>query len=459
MSKVAVQQIVDAIKARWANAPEVVVVDSMQDASVPQRVRDADAEQKSLGATGEPMGFWYGGKVYVVAGSLNKPADVALVMFHEALGHYGLRGVFGKELGNILNQIATMRRGDIIAKAREYGLVREDASGNPVVDVATATDAQVWEAMSDSHRRQAAEEVLAELSQVRPDIGFVKRAIAVIRTWLRENVPYFNNLKLTDAEIVNNYIIPARGFVERGAAPKQGNRQAVSMQRSRDGALRGVKDLADFLQRPAFGQQGLRSLKVPEQRVVLAAVADTIHDLQIFDDVVQLVPVDVMNKLFGTQGAAERLLNNPSMLQNLAAIDRENSIPLPVDAATAFVRAAAFVAAKRLAATSQGGLSGKGLPAVDAFKRDLAASVSAEASVAAKGKAALAELSRLAGERLAAASAGKIQDRHFVTPTSDGVLGTGDVGASSVPPILSGDAALSIHPPPPPEAFRRWLVP
>jgi hypothetical protein len=217
LSQSLAQQIIDRITSRWANAPEVVVVDSMQDTAVPKRVRDADAEQRSLGAIGEPEGFWYGGKVYVVAGSLNEPADVVRVLLHESLGHYGLRGVFGKELGQILNQIATMRRADIIAKAREYGLVREDASGNPVVDVKTATDAQVWEAMSDSHRRQAAEEVLAVMAQTKPELGFVKRAIAAIRNWLRANVPGFADMKLTDNDIVQQFILPARAWVERGA--------------------------------------------------------------------------------------------------------------------------------------------------------------------------------------------------------------------------------------------------
>jgi hypothetical protein len=69
--------------------------------------------------------------------------------------------------------------------------------------------------MSNKQRLDAAEEVLAELSQVRPDIGFVQRAIAAIRNWLRANVPGFKRLALTDADIIQAYILPARGFVTR----------------------------------------------------------------------------------------------------------------------------------------------------------------------------------------------------------------------------------------------------
>lgn len=371
MSKVSAQQIVDHIKARWANAPEVVVVDSMQDAAVPQRVRDADAEQKSLGAIGEPRGFWYGGKVYVVAGSLNKPADVALVMFHEALGHYGLRGVFGKELGNILNQIATMRRGDIIAKAREYGLVREDASGNPVIDVATATDAQVWEAMSDSHRRQAAEEVLAELSQVRPDIGFVKRAIAAIRSWLRQNVPYFKDMALTDAEIINSFILPARRYVERaraGSTSVTRNVEPTPYQRGPDGGRTSPDAARGIAQSSAIAENGIDGLDVPSQRVVLTNVLRSLQDSKVLDTVVELVPVNVVNDLTGEKISTKSLLSDYTMLERLLGPAQGNqTVSGRGNAASTLVRAVASIAAKHsLSLDKPIGSTADGFAAVDA---------------------------------------------------------------------------------------------
>lgn len=83
ITKKAASEVVDAIRSRWDNAPEVVVVASMQDPAVPRAVREADIQQRSLGATGEPEGFWYGGKAYVVASALNGPADVVRVLFHE----------------------------------------------------------------------------------------------------------------------------------------------------------------------------------------------------------------------------------------------------------------------------------------------------------------------------------------------------------------------------------------
>ena len=188
------QAIADAIRARWANAPEIVVAANMQDPAVPERVRQEDAKQRSQGASGEPEGFYYGGKVYIVAGALNRPADVVRVLFHEALGHAGLRGVFGESLTPILKQLAVLRRADVAAKASEYGL-------NMSIE---------------AERLQAAEEVLAVMAQTKPELGYVQRAIAAIRAFLRKNVPGFGKMVLTDAEIINSFILPARRFVERG---------------------------------------------------------------------------------------------------------------------------------------------------------------------------------------------------------------------------------------------------
>ena len=190
----AVKGTADAIRQAWANGPEVIVAFDMQDAVVPESARRADLKQRSGGARGAPEGFYYQGKVYLMASKLKTPNDAARVLFHEALGHHGLRGLFGKDLGLILNQVATMRKADVDAKIAEYGLRR----------------------VNRLDRRTAAEEVLAEMAQNTPQIGFVRRAVAAIRTWLRAHVPRFKSLALTDAELIRNFILPARAWVERG---------------------------------------------------------------------------------------------------------------------------------------------------------------------------------------------------------------------------------------------------
>ena len=211
-----VSKIADAVRRAWANGPDVVVVSDMSDERVPQRVRDADAEQRSQGATGEPEGFFYDGKVYLVASALGSESDVVRVLAHEALGHYGLRGVFGPELGRILDQIAVVRRSEVVAKLTEYGL-KDTAAG----------------------RRVAAEEVLAVMAQTNPQLGFVRRAVATVRTWLRG---LGLNLRMSDAEIIRNFILPARIWVERGGPRAARARLSFSPARSEAPGFRRSAD-------------------------------------------------------------------------------------------------------------------------------------------------------------------------------------------------------------------------
>ncbi len=209
-----VKGTVDAIRKAWANGPEVVVAFDMADPAIPAAVRQADLQQRSGGASGDPEGFYYQGKAYLLASRLQTPNDAARVLFHESLGHHGLRGAFGKALDGILDEIATVRKADVDAKIQEYGL-----RGGKALD-----------------RRIAAEEVLAEMAQSQPQIGFVKRAVAAIRAWLRAHVPGFNNLKVSDAELIRNYILPARAWVERGGpdgnGPRGGQRIEPAMSRA-----------------------------------------------------------------------------------------------------------------------------------------------------------------------------------------------------------------------------------
>lgn len=194
MRRAMVQRTVGSLTQGWGQSPRITVVDSMNDPRVPEAVREADQAQRSQGATGEPEGFWYQGQVYLVASALPTSADATRVLYHEVLGHHGLRGRFGAELDKVLDQVAKLRPKDVASKASEYGL----DMGNP------------------DHVAYAAEEVLAELAQTRPDLGFVQRAIAAIRNFLRSHVPGFKALELTDADIVQGYLLPARGWVERG---------------------------------------------------------------------------------------------------------------------------------------------------------------------------------------------------------------------------------------------------
>jgi hypothetical protein len=184
-----VTAIIEAIKARWKNAPEVVVVDNINHPDVPTELQEAEREALSRGATGIPAGVFYKGKVYIFADQMTSTRDVVNTLLHEALGHYGLRGVFGAGLKPILEQVARDFPKEMQAIAEKYGL-----------DLKDPKDAN-----------EAAEEVLANLAATKPNMGIVQRAIAAVRRALRR---IGIDIKLSNDDLIANFILPARGFVE-----------------------------------------------------------------------------------------------------------------------------------------------------------------------------------------------------------------------------------------------------
>lgn len=110
----------------------------------------------------------------------------------------------------------------------------------------------------EKERLKAAEEVLAEIAQTRPESGFVQRAIAAIRTWLRNNFKRFAELELSDVEIINSYLIPAREFVQRGrTAPQSGLAGAFS--RRKVDTNRELAALRDTLRRVRGSDQARKA--------------------------------------------------------------------------------------------------------------------------------------------------------------------------------------------------------
>lgn len=215
-----VEAVVRQLQSGWNNAPTVVVVQDLQDPRVPQAVRDENARQVAAGAEGAPEGFIHGETVYLVANQMGSPADAARVLLHEVVGHHGLRGVFGDTLSPILRDLANKRRREVVTMAIRQGLKPDSVADN-------ASVADIYQAMTPAQREQAAEEVLAYMAQNQPELGFVRRAIAAIRQWLKSTFPALGErLALTDGDIVANYILPARAFVESGRPRVQAHRTA-----------------------------------------------------------------------------------------------------------------------------------------------------------------------------------------------------------------------------------------
>ena len=211
------QRLVKALSRGWANAPEVVIASSVRDEALPETARRAIAQQESRGVGGRVEGFYWQGKVYLVAGNLPSMHDVARVYMHETLGHYGLRGVYGEKLNSILNRAGMAMRGEVIERARQYGFHGLGAAAK------TASDAQVWDSMTAKQKLDSTEEALAYLAQTggkvgdEKSLGLLRELVAAIRSWLRAHVPVFANLRYSDDEIMREFILPARRWVKNGS--------------------------------------------------------------------------------------------------------------------------------------------------------------------------------------------------------------------------------------------------
>lgn len=183
------KQAVNAIKQSWDNSPAIFVFNGIDDPVVPLEVRSI---RKTRGSKGQPSGFIYNDQVFINAAKMSSDADVAETLLHESIGHFGLRGTFGENLDKELKDLARLRPEEIEEVRIKYRIPD-----------------------TEDGRLEAAEEVLADLAQTKPTITLVQSAAASIRGWLRDHIPAFKTLKLSQPEIIKKYIIPAREYVEK----------------------------------------------------------------------------------------------------------------------------------------------------------------------------------------------------------------------------------------------------
>lgn len=96
---------VKAITSRWGARLEPKMVQSVAD--LPDAIRK---EIEKLGRT-DAFGFYKDGKAYLIADNMNGIQDVAPTLYHEALGHLGLRERFREGLDAILEDIYRTNKG------------------------------------------------------------------------------------------------------------------------------------------------------------------------------------------------------------------------------------------------------------------------------------------------------------------------------------------------------------
>jgi len=294
LTEAEVQSTIDAVKSRWKNAPKIEVLSDISKA--PERVREQEAAARAENPDVEPpAAFFYGGKVYVLASGHVTPGGVVRSLFHETLGHYGLRGVFGKELDPILRQVDALRKAEVDAKIKEYGL----------------------DPNKPEDRLGAAEEVLTFMAEKHPTLGIVKRFVAFVRGYLRKLGLVH---ALTDNDIIANYIMPARRFVERGSRAEPVGGELAFKRRDKDSKMEKITDKLVYKDPPLIervrstigGFGNYFSDKNSEFAKVVSLMTDKVkalqmmYDLQMFE---RLLPITNDTLEHGTYLRSEKTTN------------------------------------------------------------------------------------------------------------------------------------------------------
>ena len=194
-SRADITAAVDIITTKWVKAPPIHVVArldqlpkhlfrAIEKANVDITAKEKDTKVSALYDPSDKS-------VYLIAENIDSLDDAREALFHEALGHYGLNSLLGKQIRPVLNQVYIKYRKEAQDVAAKYGF-----------DLST-----------ERGRQRAAEEVLANIAQENSDLPLLNRVYAIIRKWLKA---IGLAKELTDNDI-RNMIADAALLVKDGA--------------------------------------------------------------------------------------------------------------------------------------------------------------------------------------------------------------------------------------------------
>lgn len=161
VSRKEVEASVKEITKDWTNSPPIKVVSSAS--QLPAEIAE---EVKLSKADGQVQGLFdpETGTIYLVTDNISSTDQAEKVLFHEAIGHLGVMEVLGDDINSYLDQVYRKHQHEADDIANTYGFDVGRLEG----------------------RREAAAEVLANLAETNTDPSLVKKAIAIIREWLRK---------------------------------------------------------------------------------------------------------------------------------------------------------------------------------------------------------------------------------------------------------------------------------
>lgn len=163
-----VRAAVDQVTSTWKKAPPIEVVQSVDDLPI--------------SAPPDTDGLYHNGKLYLVGDNIHSDGHAKAVLFHEGLGHFGLKGRFGKELAGIIRD--AYKTNDKFKAAVDRWME---------ANLDTPEARKYYSRFSEEKLLEiAGEEVLAEMSERGPAKydksvqGVLDRVAAAVRTMARK---------------------------------------------------------------------------------------------------------------------------------------------------------------------------------------------------------------------------------------------------------------------------------
>lgn len=187
-----VQSMSDIATKGWKNKPGIKTVQTEKD--LPAHIKEFIASEDGDGGV-EGVFDPRTQSVYLVADNIKTPERIVDVVFHETLGHYGLRGTLRKDINPVLDQVYTKYRAEAREIAGQYGINVKTKEG----------------------QREAAEEVLARVAQdgtIDPTLW--EKVVAAVRKWAKKAGL---KMELSDNDI-RGMIADAAKFVKEGKAKR-----------------------------------------------------------------------------------------------------------------------------------------------------------------------------------------------------------------------------------------------
>lgn len=269
------------LTANWGDAaPSVVIVQSAED--FPASAKADPTYRRAEGLyDGRPT-------VWLNASAIASEGRFAQVLAHEAIGHYGVERIVGKnEWGQIIGAI------DRLAQT---------GSGSKRLQQVFAA---VEERYPTADRETFAKEAIAVMAERGIRNSFTGRLTAAVRRFLRRVMP---SLKWSEAE-VRDLLSQADGFLHRG-------RNAAERREA-------VKAYAFSANIPTFGEQVAARLKSGDRRGNMLWMGKTPPVLRMlgFDDLPLRMPASVLFKLAEGKGGQRPPLTERQIMRLPELID------------------------------------------------------------------------------------------------------------------------------------------